>query len=93
MRSFRNASISTKLSLLSSLAVSVALTLGFAAFLFSDVKTFGKAKRQNLHSMAMLLGANSISAIEFNDPVSAGETLLSLASQPSVELAAIYAAD
>lgn len=93
MRWFVNASISTKLSVLSSLAVSVALTLGFTAFLYFDVEAFAKAKRQNLRSMAMLLGANTVSAIEFNDPASAAETLASLSSQPTVELAALYDAD
>jgi len=93
MRLFRNASISTKLCVLSSLAISVALGLCCAAFLYNDVESLGKAKRQNLRSMAMLLGANSISAIEFNDPSSAAETLSSLASQPTVELAVLYDAE
>lgn len=90
MRWFRNASISTKLSMLSSLAVSVALGLCCAAFLHNDIEALGNAKRQKLATMAMLLGANTISAIEFNDPTSARETLASISSQPAVELAVIY---
>jgi len=90
MRLFRNLSISTKLSILSSLAVSVALVLCCAAFLCSDIYTLAKAKHQKLQSMAELLGANLVSAIEFDDPTSAAKTLASLASQPSVEVAVLY---
>ncbi len=93
MRLLRHASVTTKLSALTALAISVAMSLCCAAFIYNDLHTLQTAKRQRVESLALVLGANTVSAIEFDDRESAFETLSSLANEPSIEFAALYDAE
>jgi C4-dicarboxylate-specific signal transduction histidine kinase len=90
MRPFRDYSINTKLSLLVTLAVGIALLLCGAAFLVHDYHTIRAARVQEYQSLAEVLGSNVTAAVVFNDPDTATEILSSLRKQDTVELAAVY---
>lgn len=90
MKILRNVSITKKLNLLTFLAVSAALTLCCAAFLYNDIHSLRVAKEKQISALAAVLGSNSISAMEFDDPDAAADTLASLVELPEVELAALY---
>lgn len=90
MKILRNVSITRKLNILTILAVSVSLTLCCVAFLVNDIHTLKVAKKKQISALATVLGSNSISAIEFNDPDEAAITLASLVEQPEVEMAMLY---
>lgn len=90
MKILRNVSITRKLNILTILAVSVSLMLCCVAFLVNDIHTLKVAKKKQISALATVLGSNSISAIEFNDPDEAAITLASLVEQPEVEMAMLY---
>ncbi len=86
----KDLSIRAKLSLLMIVAVVTALVLACSAFVLNDVRQALDAERQQLASLATVLGANSTATIEFRDPKTACELLASLRSQPSVEVGCLY---
>jgi signal transduction histidine kinase/DNA-binding response OmpR family regulator len=75
------------------LVSSVALLLACTAFLAYDRVTFRESKVLNLSTQAQIIGSNSISALLFNDPQSAGNTLSALKAAPHILSAGIYSAD
>ncbi len=81
----KDASIAKKLCLLTVLAVFVALSLCYGAFVVNDIYTHKAAKFRQIESLAGVLGRNSVSALEFDDREAAEETLSSLTGQPGVE--------
>ena len=83
-------SIRARLSLLTILAVGTALVLACSAFVVNDVRQALDAERKQLAALASVLGANSTSAIDFDDLKVACELLGSLRSQPSVQLGCLY---
>ncbi|MCH8045141.1 MAG: GHKL domain-containing protein [Planctomycetes bacterium] len=93
MRPFQNFSINTKISLLVTLAVGIALLLCGAAFLVHDFHTIRAARVQEYDSLAEVLGANLTAAVVFHDPDTAEELLSSLQKQETVEFAAVYDKD
>ncbi len=86
-------SIATKLTWMNLLVSATALLLACAAFLAYDQITF----RQNLiHSVsvqAQIVGSNSVSALLFNDPQSASNTLSALRNLPNIDSAGILTLD
>jgi signal transduction histidine kinase len=86
-------SISTKLTWMNLLVSATALLLACAAFFAYDQITF----RQNLiHSVsvqAQIVGSNSVSALLFNDPQSASNTLAALKNSPNIDSAGILTLD
>jgi two-component system, sensor histidine kinase len=88
--SLRDRSISTKLGLLTAVAAGVALSLSCIAFFVNNVRMIRAGKVQELSTLASILGANTTSAVEFNDPKVAAELLGSLRQQPSIEFACLY---
>jgi len=90
MRGFRDSSIETKLRLLTTAAVVVALSLACTAFVVNDVHRIRTSKVQQLSTLAQVLGANTAAALDFHDSDTAAELLSSLREQPSVELACLY---
>jgi signal transduction histidine kinase/FixJ family two-component response regulator len=86
----QNASVRTKLRLLTTTAVSAALLAVCAAFVANDVATTRGAMNRQLTALATVLGANATAALEFDDPDTAQELLRSLSRQPSVELACLF---
>jgi len=90
MRSFRDRSIETKLRLLTTTAVAVALGLACTAFVVNDVWRIRTSKVQQLSTLAQVLGANTAAALDFHDSDTAAELLSSLREEPMVEFACLY---
>ncbi len=70
-----------------------ALLLACVAFIGYDWLTFRANTAKNLSVQAQVIAANSASAIIFNDPESARNTLAILRASPSIVSAGIYALD
>src|SRR5689334_15136495 len=86
-------SISRKLTWMNMLVSGAALVLACAAFIAFDMITFRQAMLQNLSTQAQIIGSNSISALLFNDPQSAENTLLALKAAPNILSAQVYRPD
>jgi signal transduction histidine kinase/DNA-binding response OmpR family regulator len=83
-------SISKKLTWMNMLVSGVALLLACAAFLAYDLYTFRIGIADNLSTEARIIGSNSVSALTFNDPGAARNTLSALNASPHILYAAIY---
>jgi len=93
MPDLRHSPISRKLTLMNVLVSAVALIAACAAFLAYDQYTFRQSLVRNLSAEAQIVGSNSISALTFNDPQSAQETLSAFQSLPHIITAAIFSVD
>jgi signal transduction histidine kinase len=67
-----------------------ALLTACAAFVAYDLATFRESLVRNLSAEAEIIGANSVSALEFDDPGTAGKTLSALRASPNIVSAGIY---
>jgi len=85
--------ISKKLTWMNMLVSGTALLLACAAFFAYDLYSFRAAIVRNLSTQARIIGSNSVSALVFDDPHSAENTLAALKSSPHIVYAAIYTAD
>lgn len=90
MAVLRNNSIAVRLCIHTAIAICAALVLCLAAFVASDVVGSRSARTEQLNALAMVLGENTVSALEFDDPDAATLTLSSLAKQPGVDCAILY---
>ncbi len=86
-------SISRKLTWMNMLVSGAALLLACAAFIAVDMITFRQAMLRNLSTQAQIIGSNSVSALLFNDPQSAENTLLALKAAPNISSAQVYLPD
>jgi signal transduction histidine kinase/DNA-binding response OmpR family regulator len=75
------------------LVCGVALVLACAAFIGYDMITFRIARVTNLSMQARIFGSNTVSALVFDDPESAGKTLSALNADPHILSAVIYTND
>jgi len=89
----QNHSISRKLTWMNMLVSGAALLLACAAFIAFDMITFRQAMLRNLSTQAQIIGSNSVSALLFNDPQSAENTLLALKAAPNILSAQVYQPD
>jgi signal transduction histidine kinase len=89
----RRRSILRKLTLMNMLVSGAALSLACLAFFTYDQVTFRQGLVRTLSAQADIVGSNSVSAILFNDPQSAGNTLSALKSSQSITSAGIYTLD
>ncbi len=89
----RDYSISAKLTWMNMLVSAAALLLACAAFVAYDLLTFRETLLRNLSTQAQIVGANSASALLFNDPPAAEKTLSALQASPNIVSAGIYTAD
>jgi signal transduction histidine kinase len=71
----------------------VALLLASIAFFAYDQITFRQGLVRTLSAQAQIIGSNSISALLFNDPQAALNTLSALNSSPNIASAGILTAD
>lgn len=71
----------------------IGLLLACTAFIVYDVISFRKILVNNLSSQAQIVGANSVSALLFNDPDSGKQTLAALVDSPGIISATIYKPD
>ncbi len=88
-----NQSISKKLTVMNMLVSAAALLLACAAFFAYDQITFRQGLVRTLSAQAQIIGSNSISALIFNDPQSATNTLSALKNSPNIASAGIITAD
>jgi signal transduction histidine kinase/CheY-like chemotaxis protein len=86
-------SISRKLTWMNMLVSGAALLLACAAFIAFDMITFRQAMLRNLSTQAQIIGSNSVSALLFNDPQSAENTLMALKAAPNILSAQVYLPD
>lgn len=92
-RSRRFSPIARRLTIMNLLVSASALVLASLGFLAYDQYTFRQNLVRNLSAQAQIIGANSASALTFNDPKSAENTLSALGSFPNVLSAGIITAD
>jgi signal transduction histidine kinase len=86
----RTHSISIRLMWMNILVSGVALLLACAGFFVYDQITFRQEMVRILSAQAQIIGSNSVSAILFNDPESASETLSALRSSQNIASAGIF---
>lgn len=93
MLDLRRSPISRKLTWMNILVSAAALLAACAAFVACDQYTFRKSLVLSLSAQAQIVGSNSISALLFNDPNAAGDTLSALRNLPHVIAAGIFDKD
>src|SRR5580692_5588391 len=93
MSAMRARSISTRLTAMNVLVSGAALLLACAAFFAYDQITFRQGLLRTLSAQAQIVGSNSVSALLFNDPQSASNTLAALKNSPHIASAGILTAD
>src|SRR6266478_6361950 len=86
-------SISRKLTLINMLVSVVALLLASGGFCAYDLYSFRTVLVRNVSIQAQIIGDNTVSALLFNDPYSAENTLSALRANPNLMYAQIYASD
>lgn len=85
----RSSSISAKLTRMNLTVSGLVLALAVLAFFLYDLISFQQNLVRNLTTVARIVGANSVSAMLFDDPLSAVTTLDALRSSPDVVAAAL----
>lgn len=89
----RSYSLARKLARMNLLVSGAALLTACAAFVAYDLATFSASLVHNLSVEAQIIGANSVSALEFDDRRSAAKTLSALSASPNIVSAGIYGPD
>jgi signal transduction histidine kinase len=87
---FRNYSIAKKLTAINLLVSAAALLLACMAFFTYDLYTFRINIVRNLGIQSEIIGENAVSALVFNDPQSAANTLAALQASPHIFYAEVY---
>ena len=93
MRFWNSRSISGKLTRMNVIVSATALLFAYVAFLAYDLYTLRKDLLDSLGTEASIVGANSVSAIVFDDQQAAESTLSALKQSPQVEWAVIVGQD
>lgn len=93
MLSLRHSPISKKLTWMNILVSGAALLSACVAFFAYDQYTFREGVIRNLSAQAQIIGSNSVSAITFNDPQAAENTLSALRNVPDIIAAGITTSD
>jgi signal transduction histidine kinase len=88
--SSRRRSIAVRLTWMNVLVSGIALLPAFVSFFAYNLLAFRQAAINSLTGEAQIVGANSVSAIVFNDQLTAQNTLFALSHNNDVEAAAIY---
>ncbi|HEU4635604.1 MAG TPA: ATP-binding protein [Edaphobacter sp.] len=92
-RSAGYTSIASKLTRMSVLVGATALLLAFVSFLALYIMSSRQELLRSLHTQAQILGANTSSALLFDDAASAESTLEALSNSPNIEAATLAKAD
>src|SRR5689334_9818111 len=93
MLGFGSNSISKRLTVMNMLVSGAALLLAGVAFFIYDTVTFRETLVRYLSIQADIIGSNSVSALYFNDPRSAENTLGALKASGHIVFAGIYTPD
>src|SRR5439155_446114 len=80
-------SIRSKLTAIMMLTTGIVLALAAGGVVASETIGVRRAMLQELEVLADVTGTNSVSALAFNDPVAARETLAALRSRPGIVIA------
>src|SRR6185295_9851033 len=88
-----NTSLRRKQTLIIMLTSAVSLVLACAAFIAHDVFKFRQEMAESVSSLAEVVGLNTASAIDFNDPADAARTLAALRGEPNIVLARVRTKD
>jgi len=86
-------SISARLKLMNVFVSGSALLLAFASFLAYDTMAFERDLLHTQQTEAQLIGANTVTALKYDDPQSATETLSALKGSPEVVSAVVVGLD
>jgi signal transduction histidine kinase len=89
----RPRSISTRLIIMNMLVSGAALVLACAGFFIYDQISVRQSLIHTLSAQAQIIGSNSVSALLFNDPQAASNTLSALRNSPSITSSGILTAD
>jgi len=90
---FKNYSISKTLTWMNMMVSTIALLTACASFVGYDLVTFRREAANNLSTQAQIAGSNSVSALLFDDPQAAQNTLSAFKSRPNILSAGIYTLD
>ncbi|NVM78955.1 signal transduction histidine kinase/CheY-like chemotaxis protein [Duganella sp. SG902] len=90
MFNFERSGLSQKLTIMSVLSTGSALLLVFVAFAATSVLSHSEDARQQLSSLAAVVGNNSRTALLYADRQQAGRTLATLAMEDDILQAALY---
>jgi signal transduction histidine kinase/ActR/RegA family two-component response regulator len=90
VKAFRDRSIGQKLTLVGMLASLVALAAASVAFLAYEFFAFRDEIVRRLSVDSEIVGANTVSALLFNDPEAAARTVAALGAEPHVRAAGVY---
>src|SRR5471030_1404514 len=93
MLRFERSSLSKKLTLISLWSTGSALTLVLLAYTATSVISHTGDRRQQLSSLAGVIGANSVTALLLADPRQAGRTLAALSVEDDIVQAALFDRD
>jgi signal transduction histidine kinase len=85
--------IARKLTRMNMLVSGAALLLACCAFVAYDVMTFRESMVRSLSIQAQIIASNSLTALVFDDPESAANTLSALRASPNIISAGIYRPD
>jgi len=92
IRKVENLSIKQQLTRMNMLVSCAALLVACGAVLTYEVAAFRQSMVRGLSIQAQIVGANSVSALMFEDPESARKTLSALDAAPNILSAGIYTA-
>lgn len=90
MRILRHASIKRKLTVITMLISGITMLLAGVVYQTYDLIAFRRAMTRNLATLAQIIGTNSTAALEFDEPLSAEETLAALHAEAHVAAAFLY---
>lgn len=93
MRGFKNLSIPWKLKIIIMTTSVVTLMLASVSFVIKDSILFRKAIREDVASLARVIGFNSEGALVFDDRLTAEKNLAALRAKPHVLYACIFTTD
>ena len=89
-RAFRDLSIKRKLTLIITATCALSLLLACAGFVLNDVATFRKVTREQVATLATIVGNNTVAALNFDDAGAATEALGTLKGDSHMIGAALY---
>lgn len=90
LTSFRDLKIRHKIMRIGMLVSTSVLLLASLCFIAYELVTFRDHMARNLSTHSEIIGFNTVSAIIFNDPAAATETMTALRVKPNIVSAAIY---
>ena len=93
MFNFERYGLSQKLAIISVLSTGSALALVFFAFAATTIVSHDQSERQQMTSLAGVIGVNSMAALQHGDRRLAGQTLAALQVKDDVMQAALYDRD